>query len=65
MTIDGRFLAFCRDRNKIILQEIENNENFWTSDKSSATIELIALSPNGKWLASYNQDQKIEIWRAF
>lgn len=65
MSIDGRFLVNCCDEKKIILQDIENNEHLCTLDQNSAKIELIALSPNGKWLASYNQDQKIEIWRVF
>lgn len=65
MTIDGRFLAYCRDQNKIILQDLEDSQSFWALNESSVKIELIALSPNGKWLASYNLDQTIEIWQVF
>lgn len=61
MSSDGRFLVNCCDQNKIILYDIENSKNFGILGESSTTIELIAHSPNGKWLASYNQDQTIKI----
>lgn len=65
MSIDGRFLAYCLDESKIILHDIKHDRHLCTLNKSSATIKQIALSPDGKWLASYNQKQTIEIWCKF
>ncbi len=65
MTIDGRFLAYCCDKNEIMLRDLENNKDIYKSDRGSSTIERIALSPDGKWLVSYNQEQTIEVWHVF
>lgn len=65
ITIDGRFLAYCRNKNEIILRDLENNRDFHTLNECSSTIERIALSPDGKWLVSYNQDRTIEVWHVF
>jgi WD40 repeat protein len=65
MTIDGRFLAYCRNKNEITLRDLEKNRDIYTIDKSSSTIERIAISPDGKWLVSYNQEQTIEVWHVF
>lgn len=62
MSIDGKLLAYCNCEMKIVVWDITNNQELCKSSKSSAKIERIALSPDGKWLASYNQDQLIEIW---
>jgi WD40 repeat protein len=65
MTMDGRFLAYCRNSVEITIWDLQNNRDIGTLDKSSAMIELITISPNGKWIASYNQDRKIEVWSIF
>ena len=62
MSIDGKLLAYCNCEMKIIVWDVESNQEFCTSSESSAKIERIAFSPDAKWLASYNQNQKIDIW---
>lgn len=62
MSIDGKLLAYCNCEMKIVMWDVESNQEFCTSSESSAKVERIALSPDCKWLASYNQNQKIEIW---
>ena len=65
MSIDGKLLAYCNSEMKIVVWDVESNQKFCTSSESSAKIERIALSPDAKWLASYNQNQKIDIWSVF
>ncbi len=65
MSIDGKLLAYCNCEMKIVVWDIKSNQEIGTSSESSAKIERIALSPDCKWLASYNQDQNIEIWSVF
>jgi WD40 repeat protein len=62
MTIDGRFLAYCTDVCEITIWDIEHNQAICRLNRSAAKIERIAMSPDGKWLASLNQEQLIEIW---
>jgi len=62
MSIDGKLLAYCNSEMKIVVWDVENNQEFCTSHESSTKIERIALSPDCKWLASYNEEQNIEIW---
>ncbi|MGB3653810.1 MAG: hypothetical protein WBA41_21700 [Rivularia sp. (in: cyanobacteria)] len=62
MSIDGKLLAYCNCEMKIVVWDVKSNQEVCTSSKSSAKFERIALSPDGKWLASYNQNQNIEIW---
>ncbi|AFY53907.1 hypothetical protein Riv7116_1342 [Rivularia sp. PCC 7116] len=65
MSIDGKLLAYCNCEMKIVVWDVENNQEFCTSHENSTKIERIALSPDRKWLASYNQEQNIEIWSVF
>ncbi|MEL6457243.1 MAG: hypothetical protein AAFQ91_03165 [Cyanobacteria bacterium J06621_15] len=60
--VEEWFHAYCNYEMKIVVWDIESNQEFCTSSQSSAKVERIALSPDCKWLASYNQNQKIEIW---
>ena len=62
MSINGKLLAYCNSEMKIVVWDVESNQEFCTSSESSAKIERIAFSPDAKWLASYNQNQKIDIW---
>jgi WD40 repeat protein len=65
MSVSGKLLAYCNFEMSVVLWDVESNQEICTSSKSSAKIERLALSPDGEWLASYNQDQKIEIWSIF
>lgn len=65
MSIDGKLLAYCNCEMKIVVWDVTSNQELCKSSKSSAKIERIALSPDGKWLASYNKNQHIEIWSVF
>ncbi|MBD2570161.1 WD40 repeat domain-containing protein [Anabaena lutea] len=62
MTMNGRLLTYCNIESKIVVWDIESNQELWTLNNSSTKIERITISPDGKWAASYNQDQTIEIW---
>jgi WD40 repeat protein len=62
LSSDGRLLAYCNVETKIVLWDVKNNQEITISDESAAAPERLAFSPDGRWLASYTQDQKIEIW---
>lgn len=62
MSINGRLLAYCSCEMNIILWNIRSNQEIGTLSESLTKIEKISWSPDGKWLASYNQGQEIEIW---
>lgn len=62
MSIDGRLLAYCNCEMKIVVWDVKSSQEICKSSECSAKLERIALSPDGKWLASYNQEQNIEIW---
>jgi WD40 repeat protein len=65
MSADGRFLVYCDLEIGVIIWDVKMNQEVCRSSKISTRIEKIGLSPDGKWLTSYNEDHQIEIWSIF
>jgi WD40 repeat protein len=65
MSTDGRFLVYCDLEIGIIVWDVKMNQEVCRSSKIFPRIEKIAISPDGKWLASYDEDHQIEIWSIF
>ena len=62
MTPDGKVLAYCNDRNEIVLWDLDVNERICTLPENPSPIQAICLSSDREWVVSYDDAQTIKIY---